>query len=114
LRDAARVDRIALIGHLLATIVDLADRGPHQLGWPIRGSAPGSPHKSLGEGERYADVVPALKDHYDEADLAKLLDRAPAATPDEVSVTNDGRRLDSAEAVIAFVEELRDHRAFGP
>lgn len=28
-------------------------------------------------------------------------------TDDDVSITNDGRRLDSAEAVLAFVEELR-------
>jgi hypothetical protein len=54
--------------------------------------------------------VPRLKDHYDEADLAKLLDGAPPSTPDEVSITKDGRRLDSAEAVIAFFEELREQR----
>lgn len=29
------------------------------------------------------------------------------ATEDDVSITNDGRRLDSAEAVLEFVEELR-------
>ncbi|MBI2704022.1 MAG: hypothetical protein HYX32_01840 [Actinobacteria bacterium] len=55
--------------------------------------------------------MPRLKDHYDEADLARLLDGAPPSTPDEVSITNDGRRLDSAEAVIAFFEELREKRS---
>jgi hypothetical protein len=29
------------------------------------------------------------------------------ATEDDVSITNDGRRLDSAEAVLEFFEELR-------
>ena len=29
------------------------------------------------------------------------------ATDDDVSITNDGRRLDSAEAVIEFFEELQ-------
>lgn len=29
------------------------------------------------------------------------------ATDDDVSITNDGRRLDSAEAVLEFLEELR-------
>ena len=55
-----------------------------------------------------------LKDHYDEADLARILDGAPPATQDEVSITNDGRRLDSAEAVVAFFEELREQRSAEP
>jgi hypothetical protein len=33
------------------------------------------------------------------------------STPDEVSITTDGRRLDSAEAVIAFFAELEAERA---
>ncbi len=33
------------------------------------------------------------------------------ATDDDVSITNDGRRLDSAEAVVAFFEELRHEQA---
>jgi len=61
--------------------------------------------------QRYAEVVPRLNSHYDEADLARILDGAPPATPDEVSVTKDGRRLDSAQAVTAFFEELREQRA---
>lgn len=32
------------------------------------------------------------------------------ATDDDVSITNDGRRLDSAEAVLEFLEELRRER----
>ena len=55
-----------------------------------------------------------MKDHYDEADLAAILEGAPPSTLDEVSITNDGRRLDSAEAVIAFCEELRARRSADP
>ena len=55
--------------------------------------------------------MPRLRDHYDEADLAQLLEGAGPATPDEVSITKDGRRLDTAEAVIAFFEELREQRS---
>lgn len=67
----------------------------------------------VGPGDRlrrYADEVPRLKDHYDEADLARILDGAGPSTPDEVSITKDGQRLDSAAAVIAFFEGLRDQR----
>ena len=55
--------------------------------------------------------VPRLKDHYDEADWPELLKGAGPSTPDEVSITNDGRLLDSAEAVIAFFGELREQRS---
>jgi hypothetical protein len=34
-----------------------------------------------------------------------------AATEDEVSITTDGRRLDSVEAVMAFVREVALERA---
>lgn len=59
---------------------------------------------------RYHDRVPRLKDHYDEADLGELLAGAPPSTVDEVTITTDGRRLDSAQAVIDFYEELREQR----
>jgi hypothetical protein len=55
--------------------------------------------------------MPRLRDRYDEADLAAILDGAPPSTPDEVSITKDGRPLDSAEAVIAFFEELHEQRS---
>lgn len=54
-----------------------------------------------------------LRDRYDEHDLAALLTGSSPSTADEVSVTSDGRRLDSAEAVIAFFEELREQRSAG-
>lgn len=52
-----------------------------------------------------------LRDRYDDDDLAALVAKAGPSTPDEVSITKDGRRLDSAEAVIAFFEELREQRS---
>jgi hypothetical protein len=36
----------------------------------------------------------------------EMLRDAPEPTADDVSVTSDGRRLDSKEAVIAFFAEL--------
>lgn len=61
-------------------------------------------------GTRTVVVVARLQDRYDDDDLARILDGATPSTSDEVSVTKDGRRLDSAEAVVAFFEELRDQR----
>ena len=51
------------------------------------------------------------KASYDKAELVELFAGAEPPTDDDVSVTNDGRRLDSAESVIAFFEELRAQRA---
>ncbi|MCC6227405.1 MAG: hypothetical protein IT195_13510 [Microthrixaceae bacterium] len=48
---------------------------------------------------------------FDEGELDALLVGGRPSTQDEVSITNDGRRLDSAEAVIEFFEELREQRA---
>jgi len=42
-----------------------------------------------------------------------MLRDAPPPTPDDVSVTRDGRRLDSKEAVLAFIAELDAERAAG-
>jgi len=47
----------------------------------------------------------------DKAELDELLADAAPPTDDDVSITKDGRRLDSAEAVIAFFEEIRAQRA---
>lgn len=43
----------------------------------------------------------------------EMLRDAPPPTPDDVSVTRDGRRLDSKEAVLAFIAELDAERAAG-
>ena len=52
-------------------------------------------------------ILDALSKHkasYGMAELDELFADAAPPTVDDVSVTNDGRRLDSAEAVIAFFE----------
>jgi hypothetical protein len=40
------------------------------------------------------------------AEFNELLRDAPPPTDDDVSVTNDGQRLDTKEAVIAFFAQL--------
>lgn len=55
-----------------------------------------------------------VKASYDKAELAELFADAAPPTDDDVSVTNDGRRLDSAEAVIAFFQEMKAERAESP
>jgi len=52
-----------------------------------------------------------VKSHYEWEEVDALLAGGDPPTPDDVSITSDGRRLDSAEAVIAFVEELQAERA---
>jgi hypothetical protein len=48
-----------------------------------------------------------VKREYGPGEATALVAGGGHATDDDVSITNDGRRLDSAEAVIAFVEELK-------
>ena len=55
-----------------------------------------------------------VKGSYDRAELAELFADAAPPTDDDVSVTNDGRRLDSAEAVVTFFEEMQAERAESP
>lgn len=52
-----------------------------------------------------------VKASYDKAELDALFAGAAPPTDDDVSVTNDGRRLDSAEAVVAFFEAMKAERA---
>lgn len=52
-----------------------------------------------------------VKSHYEWEEVDALLAGGDPPTPDDVSITSDGRRLDSAEAVTAFVEELQAERA---
>ena len=51
-----------------------------------------------------------VKRIYRAGTLDALLSRGQPATADDVSITKDGRRLDTAEAVIEFFEELRRDR----
>lgn len=52
-----------------------------------------------------------LKDSYEAGELNEILAAADGPTSDDVSIAADGRRLDSAEAVISFFEELRANRS---
>jgi hypothetical protein len=56
-------------------------------------------------------VVSKVKPHYDWDEVQALLAGGDPPTPDDVSITSDGRRLDTAAAVIAFLEELQAERA---
>ncbi len=47
---------------------------------------------------------------YTKEQLNELFAGAEPPTDDDVSVTNDGRRLDTPEAVIAFFEEMKAAR----
>jgi len=51
-----------------------------------------------------------VKQSYERGELNQLLMNAAPATADDVSITDDGRRLDSAEAVVAFFDEIRASR----
>lgn len=78
---------------------ELADREPSGVG---------------GQRGRTVGVVTKLKSQYDWDEVASLLAGGDAPTDDDVSVTVDGRRLDSAQAVIAFFEDLQaEHAANG-
>ena len=46
-------------------------------------------------------------------ELADAMRNAPSPTADDVSITWDGRRLDSKEKVLAFIAELDAARANG-
>lgn len=52
-----------------------------------------------------------VKASYGKAELDELFADAASPTDDDVSVTNDGRRLDSVEAVVAFFEQMRAERS---
>jgi len=52
-----------------------------------------------------------MKAHYEWDELEALLVDAGPATADDVSITDDGRRLDSAEAVKTFFTEVSSGRA---
>ncbi|MDQ6727164.1 MAG: hypothetical protein M3066_13510 [Actinomycetota bacterium] len=47
------------------------------------------------------------------ADWVESVHRAGPSTPDDVSVTWDGRRLDSKDKVFAFLAEVEADRAAG-
>lgn len=54
-----------------------------------------------------------VREHYEWDEVQRLLSEGDAPTPDDVSIALDGRRLDTAEAVIRFFEELRLEKEAG-
>lgn len=46
-------------------------------------------------------------------EIQAALEKAPPRTPDDVSITLDGRRLDSKEAVLAWCAEVEADIAAG-
>lgn len=46
-------------------------------------------------------------------ELAEAIKHAPPPTDDDVSITWDGRRLDTKEKVLAFLAEIEEARANG-
>ena len=54
------------------------------------------------------DALPITDDEF----IARVR-AAPPATDDDVSITRDGRRLDSKEAVLAWLAEVEADRAAG-
>lgn len=56
-------------------------------------------------GHVIAKSVAHVRD-WDMAELKRAVVAGGSATPDDVSITRDGRRLDSREAVMAFLEEV--------
>lgn len=59
--------------------------------------------------EGVAEAKPVLS--FDE--LAELVRHARPPTPDDVSITADGRRLDTKDKVLAFLAEIEADRAAG-
>jgi hypothetical protein len=58
--------------------------------------------------------MPRLKESYAPHEVNDLLVGMDAPTPDDASVTADGRRLDSSDDVMAFFDEIRAKRASSP
>jgi len=59
---------------------------------------------------RYSSGMAIVKRIYRVGELDALLSGGQPATADDVSMTTDGRQLDTAEAVIEFFDELSHDR----
>jgi hypothetical protein len=64
-------------------------------------------------GHWYREQVDDVKLALTFAELADAVRNAPPPTADDVSITWDGRRLDSKEKVLAFLAELDKARENG-
>lgn len=63
---------------------------------------------------RYLYGMARLRESYDPGEVKNLLESSGPASSDDVSVTADGRRLDTAAAVVAFFDEMRASRSARP
>ena len=72
-----------------------------------KGSVPSEPQESTGSR---LVIVTEVKAQYEWDEVEALFADAGPTTADEVSITDDGRRLDSADAVRAFFDEVRSGR----
>ncbi len=64
---------------------------------------------SATTSSRYHVIVPA-KPVLTAEELAAALSEAPPPTEDDVTLLRDGRRIDSREAALAWLEELAAER----
>jgi hypothetical protein len=67
---------------------------------------PGHPWASASYDERVAAPVKSIEELQERVDMY-----ARPRTADDVSITSDGRRLDTKEKVLEFLEELARERA---
>jgi len=61
----------------------------------------------------YREVVDDIAPVLTFEELAEAVRHAPAATADDVSITWDGRHLDTKEKVLSFIAELDAARSSG-
>lgn len=62
--------------------------------------------EALAYAETTGPNKPAVMRVLTREEFNEMLRDAPPPTPDDVSITRDGRRLDPKEAVLAFIAEL--------
>jgi hypothetical protein len=55
--------------------------------------------------------VPEIRRSYGPGEASEFVSGGEPSSSDEVSITTDGRRLDSAEAVLEFLAELECERS---
>lgn len=82
-----------------------------ELRWAGRARALGLAGPEGVAGRSTVEPMSRLKASYRSGELAELLADADQPPAEDVSVTEDGRRLDTADAVIQFFDELRASRS---
>lgn len=65
---------------------------------------------SISVRGKYPVVMARLRESYKRGEINELLEPMEPPTLDEVSIAADGRRLDTADAVKAFFDEMRAGR----